>query len=57
MEPLIRHGHEMKSSEIDTQRPREGRERERDSEAASFIIIRSDFAKAAIPQFAHLKVI
>ena len=46
MEPLIRHGNEMKSSEIDTPRPREGREREMDSEATSFIIISSDFAKA-----------
>ena len=54
MEPLIRHGHEMKSSEIDTPRPREGRAREKDSEAASFIKIMSDFAKAAIPQFAYL---
>ena len=30
MEPLIRHGNEMKSSEIDTPRPREGRARERE---------------------------
>ena len=56
MEPLIRHGHEMKSSEIDTPRPREGRAREKDSEAASFIKIRTDYAKAAIPQFAYLKI-
>ena len=47
MEPLIRHGNEMKSSEIDTPRPKEGQARG-DSQA-SFIMIRSDFVKAAIP--------
>ena len=48
MEPLIRHGDELKSSEIDIPRGRE-REGEGDIEAACFIMIKSLSATATIP--------